>query len=591
MRLGHVARSVAVIVVVAGCIAERSDAPTAVDAAASSTTGEVSTGGDSGDTVDRSDPDWLVLLERPDGQARGRIERGRDRSAAEASLRRAFPQMNVTRGVERSEVLTSGGGRRLDYQVSFLSIDASADAELLRRLREHPLVRAVVPDVEIRVELAAMRLPSFPVAHTMPGQARAWGIDSVRAPSQWIQGWLGASVGVAIADDGADFYGTGGAADDHPDFDFSWAFSNNAYGLPGDICPDGPAVPFGCYWEGTLLSHGSSTLGLFVGADDAAAAVGTAPAQSGSIYVHVPMYECAAGACTSVSVYIGTITAINAIADVRIALMEAILPVGSLNPSALQSIRDEFENAATDDQVLWIVPARNNQPTDVGYPGLWDEVLTVAAVGTSGGALVKPTWTPTSSAIDLVAPGENQMVPVNRRMGVDALERSGSSFAAPIVAGVARLALDKNPAWGASQLRNELQSHARDLGTAGKDNSFGYGLVDAACVLQQVSPCLAGSRVSASALAVTVSGPVSIGGGLVQLDGTLSGGLSPYGEITWLRREGCGLSFYVVHVGASYIGENPPPGEPYFVMATAGSFGPEQASSAIKKVGTGFPIC
>lgn len=36
-----------------------------------------------------------------------------------------------------------------------------------------------------------------------------------------------------------------------------------------------------------------------------------------------------------------------------------------------------------------------------------------------------------------------------------------------------------------------MQDHARrNLGTAGKDNSYGYGLVDAYCLIAQHDPCL-----------------------------------------------------------------------------------------------------
>lgn len=55
----------------------------------------------------------------------------------------------------------------------------------------------------------------------------------------------------------------------------------------------------------------------------------------------------------------------------------------------------------------------------------------------------------------------------------------GTSMATPHVAGVAALVWTHNPAWTNSQIRQALRDSAEDLGAAGKDNSYGYGLVRA----------------------------------------------------------------------------------------------------------------
>ncbi|MBI2570185.1 MAG: S8 family serine peptidase [Candidatus Schekmanbacteria bacterium] len=55
----------------------------------------------------------------------------------------------------------------------------------------------------------------------------------------------------------------------------------------------------------------------------------------------------------------------------------------------------------------------------------------------------------------------------------------GTSMATPHVAGVAALVWSYNPVWTATQVRAALEATAQDLGTAGRDNSYGYGLVQA----------------------------------------------------------------------------------------------------------------
>jgi len=57
---------------------------------------------------------------------------------------------------------------------------------------------------------------------------------------------------------------------------------------------------------------------------------------------------------------------------------------------------------------------------------------------------------------------------------------NGTSMATPHVSGVAALVWSYNPSWTNDQVRKALQASAEDLGTAGRDNSYGYGLVQAA---------------------------------------------------------------------------------------------------------------
>lgn len=60
---------------------------------------------------------------------------------------------------------------------------------------------------------------------------------------------------------------------------------------------------------------------------------------------------------------------------------------------------------------------------------------------------------------------------------------NGTSMATPHVSGVAALVWSANPSWSNVQIREALQVTAVDLGAAGKDNAFGYGLVQAQAAL------------------------------------------------------------------------------------------------------------
>jgi serine protease len=55
----------------------------------------------------------------------------------------------------------------------------------------------------------------------------------------------------------------------------------------------------------------------------------------------------------------------------------------------------------------------------------------------------------------------------------------GTSMATPHVSGAAALVWSQHPTRTNAQVRDALQKTAKDKGTAGKDNSYGYGLVQA----------------------------------------------------------------------------------------------------------------
>jgi serine protease len=59
----------------------------------------------------------------------------------------------------------------------------------------------------------------------------------------------------------------------------------------------------------------------------------------------------------------------------------------------------------------------------------------------------------------------------------------GTSMATPHVSAVAALVWSYNPSWTAAQVREALTATAEDLGAAGRDNYYGYGLVRAKAAL------------------------------------------------------------------------------------------------------------
>ncbi|HVF85933.1 MAG TPA: S8 family serine peptidase, partial [Pyrinomonadaceae bacterium] len=59
----------------------------------------------------------------------------------------------------------------------------------------------------------------------------------------------------------------------------------------------------------------------------------------------------------------------------------------------------------------------------------------------------------------------------------------GTSMATPHVSAIAALVWSYNPAWTNVQIRNALNATAKDKGTAGRDNSYGYGIAQTKAAL------------------------------------------------------------------------------------------------------------
>lgn len=166
----------------------------------------------------------------------------------------------------------------------------------------------------------------------------------------------------------------------------------------------------------------------------------------------------------------------------------------------------EVERAAVDyatrKGVLLVVAAGNDgKPVDGFGLASLDQLVTVGAAGVDG---LRAPFSNYGRAVDLLAPGVDILslrarrtdtlrdipggnyVPGAAYVGADRryYRAAGTSFAAPIVTGIASLLLSANPALTATQLRRKLLASARDVGAPGVDQFSGHGMVDAAAALR-----------------------------------------------------------------------------------------------------------
>lgn len=165
-------------------------------------------------------------------------------------------------------------------------------------------------------------------------------------------------------------------------------------------------------------------------------------------------------------------------------------------PRALQSAIRYAESKG----VLVVVAAGNDgrEIADVAPAGLAG-VLAVAATDESD---ARAPFSNHGDGVALAAPGTNLVSLRARRtdfqlgrvdgyaaggafVGGDRLRyrASGTSFAAPIVAGVASLVWSKTPGLSSAEVRQRLEQTARDVEVPGRDRYTGFGVVDARAAL------------------------------------------------------------------------------------------------------------
>lgn len=143
-----------------------------------------------------------------------------------------------------------------------------------------------------------------------------------------------------------------------------------------------------------------------------------------------------------------------------------------------------------------VVGAAGNSGGTVEYPAAYDGVLAVGSVEFEQDRARYSNFGP---QVDVVAPGGDTAADRNGDgypdgilqqtfKGNDATNFAlyyleGTSMAAPHVSGLAAMLFALNPTATADQVRHTIQSTALDLGPSGRDNDYGYGLVQAASAL------------------------------------------------------------------------------------------------------------
>jgi serine protease len=168
------------------------------------------------------------------------------------------------------------------------------------------------------------------------------------------------------------------------------------------------------------------------------------------------------------------------------------LSLGGLGSSEIER---ELYKAVTDSGIIIIAAAGNESTSAPFYPAAYDNVISVAAVNRN---LEQASYSNFGSTIDVAAPGGDFSVDsgILSTWGDDLSgavvltygSLQGTSMASPHVAGVAALMKSAKTDLNHTEFLGLLNagSLSQDLGTVGRDDIFGVGMIDAQKAVLQV---------------------------------------------------------------------------------------------------------
>ncbi|MBM4763453.1 S8 family peptidase [Bacillus sp. B15-48] len=131
--------------------------------------------------------------------------------------------------------------------------------------------------------------------------------------------------------------------------------------------------------------------------------------------------------------------------------------------------------------VVIIAAAGNDATKQPSYPAAYPEVLSVSAVSIDGSLAEFSNY---GNYINISAPGE--YIP-STYFNEQYAALSGTSMAAPHVAGLAGLIKSTNRDLTNKEIMKIIQTSAIDLGKRGRDDQFGYGMIDVNEALKKAS--------------------------------------------------------------------------------------------------------
>ncbi|HET8775160.1 MAG TPA: S8 family serine peptidase [Thermoanaerobaculia bacterium] len=363
----------------------------------------------------------------------------RARSGTRTTLERF--RRDLTPSLAAHSAGSPGAAIEHEYSNTLSGAAVVADRETLERIRRLPYVSRVTKDGPV----AALVEP---------------GVAAVRAPEVWTElGTRGAGVTVAIIDTGIDYRHPMLGGGIGPGFKVAggWDFVN------GDADPMDDA------------GHGTHVAGIV--AASASELLGVAP--DAQLIAYKVLDGFGGGEMSDVIAALERCVDPNGDGDFSDRVDVANLSLGGAGTPD-DPVSRAADAAAAAGVVVVVSAGNGGAAQSIASPGTAQQAITVGAIDAASSRLT-PFSSRGPSAVryalkpDVVAPGA---FVISTRMGGGTMPLSGTSMAAPHVAGVAALLLALHPAWTPDDVKSALVSTAHATPDA-PVMAAGAGLVDA----------------------------------------------------------------------------------------------------------------
>jgi len=350
--------------------------------------------------------------------------------------------------VAQDELINRLGGAKIKdlnlISAKAVHLPPRAEAALARQFGVLRIDDDVVVEALVRGGIAAKK-----PAPTQPSEVLPWGVDRIDA--DLVQGTTtGDPIKVAIVDTGIDVK--------HPDL------KDN---LKGGVSTIGYTTSYN-----DDNGHGTHVAGIVAALNNDIGVVGVAP--EANLYAVKVLDRRGSGYLSDV------------IEGLDWAVANGMQVVNmSLGTSAYNKSFEDAVKKVNAAGITQVAAAGNSGPGDntVTYPAKFTEVIAVSATDKFD---TIASWSSRGPEIDLAAPGVSIY---STYKGSTYKTLSGTSMAAPHVAGVAALVLtvpekcefllDSVSGCSPAEVQQRLEATAENLGVVGKDNLYGSGLVDA----------------------------------------------------------------------------------------------------------------
>ena len=307
------------------------------------------------------------------------------------------------------------------------------------------------------------------------GKGIAWGVSKINADDAWALGYEGQGIIVAVIDTGVDYnhidLKNNMWHDTAAGYHYGWDFYNN----DNDPMDD--------------LGHGTHCAGSVAGYGAAGTETGVAPSAT-IMALRVNYYS--GGEPTWIEAMEFAINNGASVMSMSLGSGQGNVSQRTANENALTAGVYHSVAAANDGPGAGTVTSPGDSPPpwfhpDQVYHGGQSAVVTVGATDSNDNIAYFSSRGPVTCWSDYT--GSTPLIdPDISGPGVDIVStqwtggyttKSGTSMATPHLAGVAALMLSANSNLSVAQMDSIIETTSLDLGSSGKDNTYGAGRVDA----------------------------------------------------------------------------------------------------------------